>query len=313
MSASTESPAAPAFRSSAKRRPAQELVIAAFFGPLAHRLAVALLPTRIPPPAVVLAAGATGLVASIALALSSLVAAAVLLQLKTLLDNTDGGLARLAGRETLLGRYLDTESDTVLNLVLFAVLGWVTDRPGLALAAFCALTTLLSVNFNLGETYRRVRNEELEPPARSGGRVERSLELAYRIFFLPQDRLIRSFSSRRLESTLRAVTASARGRRRHSSTTTGSPSQCWRTSASPLSSSRSVSALRWACPRSISGSCSRASRCFLCCSCAASGWSGGASQREPLAVHRGRGIRAQITDRLGDLLHGGELREVLAR
>ncbi|MDQ3671568.1 MAG: CDP-alcohol phosphatidyltransferase family protein [Actinomycetota bacterium] len=205
MTVSTESAAAAPLRASTKRRPARELVIAAFFGPLAHRLALALLPTRIPPPAVVLAAGATGLVAGLALALDAMVAAALLLQLKTLLDNTDGGLARLSGRVTLLGRYLDSESDTALNLVLFAILGLTIGRPVLALAAFVALTIVLSVDFNLGELYREVRDEKIEVPSRSGGGAERALELVYRGFFAPQDRLIRAFSSRRLARALRGV------------------------------------------------------------------------------------------------------------
>jgi archaetidylinositol phosphate synthase len=201
---STES-AAPAFRVSAKNRPAPELVVAVLFRPLAHRLALALAPTRIPPPAVVLAAAATGVAASLALAQAALVAAALLLQLKTLLDNTDGGLARLTGRVTLVGRYLDTEADTALNLFLFAVLGTTTGLPWLALAAFCALTIVLSVNFNLVELYRQARGEEIEAPPRSGTRVERALERAYGVFFAPQDRLIRTFSARRLERLLRGV------------------------------------------------------------------------------------------------------------
>ena len=203
MSVSTESAAVPAPRTFAKSRPARELVITVFFGPLAHRLALALVPTRIPPPAVVLAAAATGVAAGIALALSSFVAAALLLQLKTLLDNTDGGLARVSDRVTLLGRYLDTESDTLLNLFLFAVLGATTGQAWLALAAFCALTAILSVNFNLAELYRQARGEPTEAPARSGSRVERALELVYRGFFEPQDRLIRALSARRLGRILR--------------------------------------------------------------------------------------------------------------
>ncbi len=139
------------------------------------------------------------------LALSAFVAAAVLLQLKTLLDNTDGGLARLTGRVTLLGRYLDSEADTALNAFLFAVLGVVTDRPWLALAAFCALTIVLSVDFNLTEVYREVRGEEARVPPRSGGGIERALALVYDTFFAPQDRLIRALSARRLERVLRGV------------------------------------------------------------------------------------------------------------
>jgi archaetidylinositol phosphate synthase len=205
MTVSSESAAAPTLEGSAKNRPGRELVVAIFFGPLAHRLALVLVPTRISPPTVVLVAVATGVAAGVALALTSFVVAALLLQLKTLLDNTDGGLARLSSRVTLFGRYLDTESDTALNAFLFAVLGATTDRPWLALAAFCAVTAVLSVDFNLTELYRQVRGEVAEAPQRSGGRSERALERVYGGFFAPQDRLIRALSAWRLERVLRGV------------------------------------------------------------------------------------------------------------
>ena len=205
MTASTDTAALRPAAASDKDRPASELVVSAFYGPLAHRLALILLPLRIPPPAVVLAAGATGLVAGAFLAAASFVVAAVLLQLKTLLDNADGRLARLSGRVTLLGRYLDTESDTALNLVLFAALGAVTDRPWIALAAFCVLTLVLSVDFNLAHLYREVRGGEPDVVPASGGRLERTLELVYRTLFAPQDRAIRAFSSLRLGRALREV------------------------------------------------------------------------------------------------------------
>ena len=58
-----------------------------------------------------------------------LVAAALLLQLKTLLDNADGALARATGQVTLTGRYLDTIADLVVNAAVFAALGHVTGQP----------------------------------------------------------------------------------------------------------------------------------------------------------------------------------------
>ena len=53
-------------------------------------------------------------------------ARALLLQLKTLLDNADGQLARRSGRTSAFGRYLDTEVDLLVNVALFAALGHVT-------------------------------------------------------------------------------------------------------------------------------------------------------------------------------------------
>jgi len=205
MTVSTDTAALRAVAASDKERPAREVVVAAFYGPLAHRVALTLLPLRIPPPALVLVAGLTGLAAGLALALSSFVTAALLLQLKTLLDNADGRLARLSGRVTLLGRYLDTESDTALNLILFAILGAVTERPWLALGAFCVLTLVLSLDFNLAHLYREARGGQPDLAHGSGGPIELALALVYRVFFAPQDRLIRAFSAWRLERGLSDV------------------------------------------------------------------------------------------------------------
>jgi archaetidylinositol phosphate synthase len=186
-----------------KRRLGRELVVEAFFGPLADRLALALRPLRVPPTALVLANGIAGIVAAVALLEGRLLAAALLLQLKTLLDNADGRLARVSGRVTLLGRYLDTEVDLVVNVVLFAALASATGAPGLALAAFCAVTIALSVNFNLAELSTEVRGEAKPPLPRTGARLERALERTYAWVFAPQDRLIRAASERRLARILR--------------------------------------------------------------------------------------------------------------
>ncbi|MGI8478559.1 MAG: CDP-alcohol phosphatidyltransferase family protein [Gaiellaceae bacterium] len=204
MTVSTDTALRPV-AASEKDRPAREVVVAAFYGPLAHRVALALLPLRIPPPALVLVAGLIGLAAGVAVALSSFVTAALLLQLKTLFDNADGRLARLSGRVTLLGRYLDTEFDTALNLLLFLTLGAVTGQPWLALAAFCVLTLMLSTDFNLAHVYREVRGGEPDVMHGPGGLIERALELLYRVFFAPQDRAIRAFSSLRLERVLTQI------------------------------------------------------------------------------------------------------------
>ena len=183
----------------AKDRPARELVVALFFGPLAYGVARALLPLRIPPPAVVLANAAAGFAAAILLARGELVAAALLLQLKTLLDNADGRLARLSGRVTRFGRFLDSDLDLLVNVALFAALGAVTDEPWLALAAFLALTIVLSANHNAAELYRETHGAPARLPEPTGTLPERAAEGFYRVVFAPQDRLARAFVTRRLE------------------------------------------------------------------------------------------------------------------
>ena len=111
--------------------------------------------------------------------------AAVLVQVKTVLDNADGQLARVTGRVTLAGRYLDTEADLVVNAALVAALGHATGQPWLALAGFLALTLVLAADYNLSELYREVRGVAQSPPASSGGRLENLLQAIYRIVFAP--------------------------------------------------------------------------------------------------------------------------------
>ena len=185
-----------------KDRPATELVVAWVFGPLSRLLVPALLRLRVPPAVVVLAHAAIGLAGALLLARGELVAAALLLQAKTLLDNADGLLARVSGRVTLLGRYLDTEADLLVNAAVFAALGAETGEPWLALAGFVAATMLLGIDFNLSELQRQAHGRATPDPPRSGGRVERVLEAVYRVVFGPQDRLVRAASGRRLARVL---------------------------------------------------------------------------------------------------------------
>ena len=199
MTVTTENTLSGTLERSGRDRPARELAVATFFGPFAGLLVRALVPLRVPPPAVVLANMAAGLVGAVALARGELVLAALLLQLKTLLDNADGELARASGRVSLLGRYLDTEADLVVNAALFAALGFVTGAPWLALAAFLAVTFVLSVDLNVAQLYRGLPAEFLKP---SGSSIEKALEGAYGIVFAPQDRLVRAVSARRLEGIL---------------------------------------------------------------------------------------------------------------
>jgi archaetidylinositol phosphate synthase len=132
------------FERSKKSRRGTELLCEHVFRPVAHLVVLALAPLRVPPPAVVLAAAATGIAAAVELALGHLIVAALLVQLKTVLDNADGQLARVTGRVTVFGRYLDSECDLLVNAALFAALG-----TPLGLLGFVLLTLILSTNFNV--------------------------------------------------------------------------------------------------------------------------------------------------------------------
>jgi phosphatidylglycerophosphate synthase len=146
----------------------------------------------VPPPLVVVAAGAAGTAAAVELGRGSLVAAALLVQLKTLLDNADGQLARLTGRTSAFGRYLDSEVDLLVNAALFAGLGWTTGSPALALAGFLAVTSVLSLNFNAERLSRETAAE-----TEAEGRATAVLRRIYGVVYAPQDRLAEALVARR--------------------------------------------------------------------------------------------------------------------
>jgi phosphatidylglycerophosphate synthase len=207
---SVASSAQSAFERSRKRRPRPEVVCEFVFRPLAHLVVLALLPLRVPPPAVVAAGAAAGLAAAVQIGRGDLIGGAILLQLKTVLDNADGQLARASGRVTALGRYLDTESDLVVNAAVLAGVGYSVDRPWLALGAFICLTLVLAVDFNLERLYRLERNEwRPTPEALSPAAV--AFERVYGLVFAQQDRLVERF----VESRLRGVGASKERRLRY--------------------------------------------------------------------------------------------------
>ena len=178
---------------SRKPRRGTELVCEKVFRPLAHPLVLLLARLRVQPPVVVVAAGVAGVAAAVELGRGSLVAAALLVQLKTLLDNADGQLARLTGRISAFGRYLDSEVDLLVNAALFAALAWTSGHAALALAGFLALTSVLSLNFN-AERLSRARAAE---PEEAEGRATSLLRRFYGVVYAPQDRLAEALVARR--------------------------------------------------------------------------------------------------------------------
>lgn len=179
------------------RRAGRELLLEGVFRPGANVFVPLLVRARVPPPVVVLANAAIGLVGALALARGQYVAAAVLVQLKTLLDNMDGQLARASGQVTLAGRYLDTLADLVVNAALFVALGYVTGQAVAAAVAFVALTLVLAVDYNVTELYREAHGAPTPSPAATGGRVARVLGLVYEAVLGPLDRSVRAIAARR--------------------------------------------------------------------------------------------------------------------
>jgi phosphatidylglycerophosphate synthase len=150
---------------------------------------LALLPLRVPPPAVVLAGATAGIAAAVEVARGAYALAAVLLVLKTVLDGADGALARASGRITAFGRYLDSLCDLLVNAALFAGIGYATGLWLLALAAFLVATLVLSLNYNLRRVYLRGRGieEDALPETSAAARAARRV---YGLVYAPQDRAI---------------------------------------------------------------------------------------------------------------------------
>jgi len=189
-------------RRSRKPRQGRELVCETVFRPLAHVLVVPLARVGTPPPLVAVGSACAGLAAALQLASGRLLLAAVLLQLKTVLDNADGQLARLTGRVTALGRYLDSELDLLVNGALFAGLAWWTGDVLAAIAGSVALTAVLSVNFNLERLYRVERQGRIAVPD-EGGRATAAARRAYGLLYGWQDRLVEGLVEGRLRGRRR--------------------------------------------------------------------------------------------------------------
>lgn len=181
-----------------KPRPRSELLLR-LLQPVATAGVRVLARVGVDPQAVVWAHSAVGLGAAIAIAVGGQPAwwtAAALLQVKTLLDNMDGGLARATGRVTQMGRYLDTVLDTLVNAALFAALA--LHGPGLwawplAAGAYLLLMAMLSLDFNLERRYRALRVGVADDADHPPGAPERWLA-AFRGFYdavlRPQDELV---------------------------------------------------------------------------------------------------------------------------
>ncbi len=126
--------------------------------------------------------------------------AALLLLLRMLLDNIDGGVARASSRVTQAGRYFDTGLDLLTNLLLFAALA-TTSNVITALLAFLVLTFLLSLDYNLERLYLEQRQgsrpEMPVAPAPGPAAILLPFRRLYSLLLEPQDRFIEQLEKRR--------------------------------------------------------------------------------------------------------------------
>ena len=190
------------FEKSLKARPRVEYVSEYGFRKLAHLVVLILLPLRVAPTNLVIFHTILGVSAGFLITEGEFIWAAVLIQIKTVLDNADGQLARASGMVSEIGRYADTEGDFIVNIALFAGLGAYTGQWLLALLGFTIFTLLLSLDFNWEYLYRFERQEYFRPApdtSKENQSILRFLEQFYTIVFKPQDNLIRAFCEKRFE------------------------------------------------------------------------------------------------------------------
>jgi CDP-diacylglycerol--serine O-phosphatidyltransferase len=116
--------------------------------------------------------------------------AAFFLILKSVLDAADGELARVKKTPSYVGRYYDSVADILLNLLIFAAIGYATQSPvWLVLLAFAGVQlqgTLYNYYYVIlrnkvaGDTTSRIF--EIEPPKAMKGEQQRHVNLFFHLY-----------------------------------------------------------------------------------------------------------------------------------
>ncbi|MBT8312583.1 MAG: CDP-alcohol phosphatidyltransferase family protein [Flavobacteriaceae bacterium] len=158
--------------------------------PIAIRIAQALQKTRFTPVHVTLAFVASGLLAVYCILNEYYLAAICFLILKSILDAADGELARLKNRPSYTGRFLDSVSDIILNLLIVLSIWYVTGGAvWLAILAFIGLE-LQGTLYNYYYTILRNRHQgdttsrifETKIPIAYEGEKQRHVTFLFRLY-----------------------------------------------------------------------------------------------------------------------------------
>jgi archaetidylinositol phosphate synthase len=181
-----------------KARPAAEWAAERVFRPLAQHLVAPAARLGLRPTWIVVAHTGLVLLAASQIRQGKRLSPALLLQVKTVLDNLDGQLARATDQTTLTGRYLDSELDVLGNLALLVAL----HGPLVGTAANLLLSLILSTDYLWEKDYRAARGEVFRTPAAQQGdnlRLLAVLERAYALYFGPQEKLLGGLFESRLK------------------------------------------------------------------------------------------------------------------
>ena len=178
--------------------------------PLAEVIANLLKNTSFTPIHVTIAFTVSGLIAIACILSHYYWATAFFLVLKSILDAADGELARLKNTPSYTGRYLDSVSDIILNLLILVTIWHVTDGSlPYALLAFFGLQlqgTLYNYyyvilrNKHNGDTTSRVF--EVGVPVAMKGEKQRNVDVLfglYKLFYGVFDKIIYRLDSKAIE------------------------------------------------------------------------------------------------------------------
>jgi archaetidylinositol phosphate synthase len=188
---------------------ADELINIFLLRPVASLFVWAVYPTFITPNMVTIAAVIIGCVAgwyySVGTA-DATVTAGVLILLKDIIDDADGQLARAKELYSRRGRFLDSIGDFVVDVCVFAGIGWSvyhnlpgSQGPLMAFLALAGITLRVSYHVYYQVSFLHLEKryglnrivEEVTEEDKQGDRFAYILQRIFGVIYTPQDRLMR--------------------------------------------------------------------------------------------------------------------------
>jgi len=196
------------YAASVKSALSDELINTYLLRPIAGLIVKLLYRTPITPNQVTVASTVSGLLAGLFYLggnPTSVAAAGLLVTLKDILDSADGQLARAKNQYTRIGRFLDSIGDFVVDLAVFAAIGWTLYRSSgdimmlvWAFLGFMGITLRVSYHvfyhtsfLHLEDKYKINRvTEEFREEDRAGDALAVELQKIFQALYGWQDRLM---------------------------------------------------------------------------------------------------------------------------
>lgn len=195
------------YAASTKSAASDELINTYLIRPMAGLVVRVLYPTPITPNGMTMLSIVAGCCAALLYGSTAFggatVAAGLCLTLKDILDAADGQLARAKQLFSRKGRFLDSVGDFLVDLLVFAAIGWTLMRATanpvygpLALLAFLGTTLRVSYHVFYQTSYLHIHGaytinritEDVKPEDRSEDRLTQTLQRIFLILYGWQDR-----------------------------------------------------------------------------------------------------------------------------